>query len=86
MKSRLNEACYYNIVNNIIKCEFINVLDDYLLHWVNPQPYSVVNFDSTNIIKLIINTIKDNDLKKFKIDEFGTSFVYNHLLIRLCFS
>ena len=37
MKSRKNEAYYYNIVNNIIKIEFIEVLNDYLKYWRMPK-------------------------------------------------
>ena len=77
MKSRLTQKYYYDIVNNVIKNELVSVLDDYLNH--------LVKYENRDYVKLIIDTINEKDLYCFKIDEKGTNFSYDDLLIRLGF-
>ena len=86
MKSRKNEQYYYDIVNYIIKKEFIHVLEDYLKHWRMPKKNYIVNEDFRDHINLIINAINDNDLDKFTMDINNTTFYYDNLKITLQFS
>ena len=85
MKSRKNELYYYNIVNYIIKNEFVDVLEDYIKHWKKPKKNDFVNEDTRDDIKLIINAINNNDLHKFIMDMCTTSFYYDNLKITLQF-
>ena len=78
-KRRLDEKYYYDIVNQIIKNEFVNVLEDYLKHWKKSQKNAIVKEDTRDYIKLIIDTINDYDLEKFTINTNQTIFYYNDL-------
>ena len=84
-KRRLDEKYYYNIVNQIIKNEFVNVLEDYLKHWKKPQKNAIVKEDTRDYIKLIINTINENDLEAFIINDKVTTFNYDDLQFGLGF-